>query len=140
MVQAHPRLSQLGTDRRIPIGLHGDAGAMSKQEGLMVLTWNSLLGEGVAADTRFIINLIRKSQLLPENATLEAIYQIAAWSLNSMQSGMWPSRDAFGSILSRGSGSLANGWRASCIQVRGDWQFYAQAFNFGHWRSDCGVC
>ena len=102
IVAAHPRLSETGTDRSVPVGLHGDAGAMSKQEGLMVLTWNSLVGSGVTADTRFVITLIRKPQLPPDQSTLEAIYQIVAWSLNALQQGLSPSADPFGSPLTGG--------------------------------------
>ena len=109
-VQAHPHLANAGTENCVPLGLHGDGGSLSKQEGLFVLTWNSILGEGVTMETRFVITLIKKSQMLANGATLMTIFQIIAWSMNAILLGKHPNRDPFDVPVDGGGGLLANDW------------------------------
>ena len=35
---------------------------------------------------------------------------------------------------------IAAGWRASLIQVRGDWEFYANTLGFPNWATADGMC
>ena len=62
-VRDHPVLTKEMWGRSIPLGLHGDAGAFSSNDSLYVFTWNSLLGEGSSRQTRFIMTVVRKSEL-----------------------------------------------------------------------------
>lgn len=57
----HPHLDGVDKSRLIPLGLHGDAGAFSKQDGLYVFTWNSLLGAGTTRQTRYLMTVVKKS-------------------------------------------------------------------------------
>jgi len=64
--------------RVLPIGLHGDAGAYSKQDSLMVVSWNSLLGFGDTQRTRFVFTFVLKSVYTKE--TLDQLWRIFGWS------------------------------------------------------------
>jgi hypothetical protein len=140
IVQKHPCLAVGGLSHTVPIGLHGDAGAFSKQDSLFVLTWNSLVGQGTTRELRFMVTCVRKSDLLPDGSTLEAIFHVLAWSLNSLLDGFTPHSDPDGLPLDGGGAPLAGPWKGACIQVRGDWQFYCQAFHFPTWNTNERMC
>ena len=53
----------------VPLGLHGDAGAMSKEKLVLVPSWNSLAAQGLTKQTHHIMTLIRKNKLLKNGAT-----------------------------------------------------------------------
>ena len=72
-VRQHPILTQANWDVTAPCGMHGDAGAFSKQESVYLFTFNSLLG-AKANGKRFIFTLIRKSQMV--RGTMDAIMKI----------------------------------------------------------------
>ena len=72
-VRQHPILKQDNWDITVPCGMHGDAGAFSKQESVYLFTFNSLLG-AKANGKRFIFTLIRKSQMV--RGTMDAIMKI----------------------------------------------------------------
>jgi len=139
-VLEHPHLSKSGTSKCIPIGMHGDGGAFNKEDNLIALTFNSLVGQGKTTETRFLITLVKKSQLLSDGSTLNAIFRVITWSFNSLLQGCTPSFDPDGHPISGGGVALANGWHGACIQIRGDWQFYCQAFGLAHWRNDVRMC
>ncbi len=132
----------------IPIGLHGDAGAMSKQKSVLVLTWNSLVAQGSSKQTRHIITVIRKDQLLSNGATLDAIWDIISWSLNALATGKHPKTDHAGKPLNGhkedlADQDLASGRRGVTLQMRGDWQWLCQCFGFPQWncaRNMCWIC
>lgn len=140
VVDSHPTLSQEGLAKCIPLGIHGDGGSFNKQDQLTVLTFNSLVGEGVTKQTRFLITLVKKSKMLDDNSTLDAIFRIIAWSMNSLSVGRFPTTGPSGEVLEGGGGLLAEGWSGTCLQVRGDWAFYSSAFGLPHWRSDENCC
>jgi hypothetical protein len=140
VVQRHPCLAVGDLSHTVPIGLHGDAGAFSNQDSLFVLTWNSLVGQGTTRELRFMATCIRKSDLLPDGSTLEAVFHVLAWSLNSLLEGLTPHSDPDGLPLDGGGSPLAGPWKGACIQVRGDWQFYCQAFNFPAWNTNERMC
>ena len=84
----HPQLDRKLWHRMVPIGMHGDAGSFSKQESLLVISWNSLLGFGRMRQKRFVFCFLRKSEYTEE--TLHRLWKIFAWSLNVMLDGTWP--------------------------------------------------
>ena len=45
-VREHPNLAEHTFPYTIPIGMHADAGAFSKQDSIYVFNWNSLVGRG----------------------------------------------------------------------------------------------
>ena len=140
IVDKHPTLNKDSLENVVPIGIHGDAAAFSHQDGLFILTWNSLVGQGTSKESRFVMTLFKKSELLPDGSTLNAIFRVISWSLNAMLAGKTPEVDEQGCQLNGGGQVLAGRWSAATIQVRGDWQFYSQAFGFPTWRSNDNCC
>ena len=110
----------------IPLGLHGDGGSFYKHESLFVFTWNSLLGTGNTQAKRFVLTVLRKSQMAP--GTLDAIFKVLAWSFNALLSGIAPAEDWEQRPLVDGGQWLAGRWRGALVQVRGDWEFHCQIF------------
>ena len=57
----HPLLHDL--DHTIPIGMHGDGGAYSKQDSVLAISWNSIItpSEKGGRIKRIVFTMIRKS-------------------------------------------------------------------------------
>ena len=130
-VQKHPRLHDLRNT--IPLGVHADAGAFSKQDSLYAISFNSLLGQGTTKDKRFIFTVLRKSEMSAD--TLDYVLRIMAWSFNVLLDGVTPYADDMGRPLLGGGQLLAQGWKGALCQVRGDWSFYCECFYFPQWNS-----
>ena len=140
VVQNHPVLRSGELKHVIPVGLHGDAGAFSNNDSLYVITWNSLVGQGTTREQRFIITVIRKREMLQDGSTLEALFRVIAWSLNALLTGFAPTHDEDGLPLPDGGHELAGPWRGACVQIRGDWQWYNQAFAVPQWNALGRMC
>ena len=123
-VRLHPHIAMERWPFIIPIGLHGDGGAFSKQETVNVLSWNSLLGSGSTLQTRFLFTLIQKSDVVP--ATMEAILRIFGEQMNEL---------AVAHV-----NHLIGSYSAVLSQVRGDWAFYCEVFHFPQWNSALRMC
>ena len=122
----------------LPIGLHGDAGAFSKQDNPFCLSWNGLFGEGQTKFKRYVFTVIKKSDMT--EGTLDAILRILAWSLNAMLAGVTPSTDWLGRALTSGGETLAGGYTGVMCQVRGDWPFYCELFGFPAHNTNINMC
>jgi hypothetical protein len=120
-VRLHPKLHSNNFATMIPLGLHGDAGAYSKQDSLMVISWNSILGRGNTRRKRFVFTFLRKRDYTPE--TLNAVWHIFASSINKLL-----------------ECTEAGGWRATLSQVRGDWAFFCEIFRFPQWNAKDYMC
>lgn len=140
VVDQHPSLDKGSLSKVVPIGIHGDAAAFSHQDGLFILTWNSLVGQGTSKESRFVMTMFKKSDLLQDGSTLNAIFRVISWSLNALLAGVTPEVDENGGKMQGGGKALAGQWSAATIQVRGDWQFFCQAFGFPSWRSSASCC
>ena len=124
------RQHDASTATTVPMGLHCDAGAFTKKEGLYVLTWNSLVSQGRTLQKRFPIAMIKKSQLLPDGSTLDALWEAVAWSFNILATGCMPDKTWDGAAEPAQGKLLCGGWRGLCLQMRGDWQWMCQCFRF----------
>ena len=133
----HPGLVHGMLDKTIPIGMHGDGGAFSKQDSLFVLTWNSLIGGGTTRASRFLMTILKKSEMV--DATLLAVMEILAWSFNVLLTGLQPVLDLLGRPLAA-AGYLAGTFRAALSQLRGDWEFYAELCKFPRWNEIGRMC
>ena len=60
----HPDLAPETYARTLPIGIHGDGGAFSKQENLLTISWNSSVGTGCTIEKRFLFTVILKSYMV----------------------------------------------------------------------------
>ena len=137
-VDSHPGLDPEKLPQTIPVGLYGDAGKYSKQDSLMIFTWNSLLGTGSTITKKFLCTAIRKADVVP--GTYDDILNILSWSFNVMLTGLWPSIDWQGRELEPRPEYLAGGLRACLCQVRGDWEFYTSIFAFPKWNEAERMC
>ena len=80
-------------DHTIPIGMHGDGGAYSKQDSVLVISWNSIIkpSEKGGRTKRIVFTMIRKSDYTPE--TLNEMWRIFSWSVNSLLKREFPNTD-----------------------------------------------
>ena len=139
-VAHHPFLPRAHWPNIIPIGFHGDGGPFSKQDSLFSLSWNSLSISAPTMQSRFLFSVVRKSDMVAD--TMEHLLKVFAWSCNVMLSGQTPHTDWMNNPLLGGGQDLAGGLRRALCQVRGDWEFYCQVFNFGRYNSEfmCPFC
>ena len=141
IVRKHPVLKPSMFEKTIPLGLHGDGAPVYKHESLFTISWNSLQGRGTTIETRFVFTAIRKSQM--GVGTLVALWTYFAFAMNVLLSGVTPSTDWTGAKVPGGGKDLADGWRAACIEGRGDWEFYASALDLPRWdevENCCWIC
>jgi hypothetical protein len=137
-ITKHPSLAQTDFDRTVPLGLHGDGAPVTKTESLFTVSWNSLLGTGKTMDSRFIYTCIRKKDIGP--GTLDALWKYLAWSFDVMMRGEEkPALDYLGQPYT-GEPFDFGGWRGTCIQLRGDWEFYASVLGFPRWNTKENMC
>ena len=138
-VRDHHHLPEARWTKTIPLGLHGDARPFLRQDSAFVISWNELLG---AANKGFgqrrLFTVIRKNDLT--DATLDALWKVFGWSTNVLLSGILPDRDWSGNEVSSGGRYVAEGWRGSLIQIRGDWEFLCSVFRFPYWNAASNMC
>ena len=137
-VSQHPNLAESTWQYTVPLGMHADAGAFSKQDSIYVFSFNSLVGRGSTHQKRFIFTVVKKSLMLPN--TMDEILRIFAWSCNVLLSGVTPHENPYGKAVAGGGQALAGPWRAALCQVRGDWAFFKECFNFPQWNSAVMMC
>ena len=138
-MRQHPNFPRTEWHRTIPLGFHADGGGFNKHDSLFGLSWNSLATTGWSSvQSRFLFTGIRKSDMLPE--TLDLLMKAFSWSANILLTGETPMVDWQNNALRGGGRPLADGWRGQVVQVRGDWQFFCQAFYFAQWNSAEGMC
>jgi hypothetical protein len=138
IVTKHPDLKPSQFSTTIPLGLHGDGAPLSKHDSLFTIGWNSILGSGTTMQQRFVYTCIKKSDMC--EGTLDALWKYLAWSFDVLLSGRTPDRNWLGRPLAGGGQVLAGGFRASCIQLRGDWEFYASVLGFARWNEIDNMC
>ena len=135
IVRDHPGLYPERLHKTLPLGLHGDNGAFSKQDRLFVLSWNSILaslgGSGFAR--RFLFTILKKDSMT--TATLDVLWRVFAWSMNALLTGITPERDWNQQPIEGGGEYIAGGWRGALVQLRGDWEFYANTLGPETWAS-----
>ncbi len=98
--QQHP-LPELHRDPGVcvPIGLHGDDAGVFGAQKMLVLTWGSVARELLTLDGRLLFSVVTYAHVVP-GKTIETLYTILVWSLNSMSEGCWPSVDHLGQHFS----------------------------------------
>ena len=136
--RSHPSLQNMDLSKTIPMGLHGDGAPYAKTDSIFVITWNSLVGQGATAKKRFVFTILRKSEM--NRRTLDTVFRIFAWSMNILLSGVTPAASWVGRALKDGGRDLASGWCGAMCQVRGDWDFYREVFNFPAWNTAIRMC
>jgi hypothetical protein len=138
-VRDHPNLPEALWRKVIPVGIHGDGGSFTKQDSVMVLSWNSLCsGYGPTLDTRLVFTVIRKADCVAD--TIDKLLEALAWSFNTALRGETPSENWVHTPLSGGGQPLRDGYRLAACQVRGDWEFFSDVFHLPRWNTAVNMC
>ena len=137
-VTNHPYLPRDSWDTMIPLSFHGDGGGFNKHDSLFTLSWSSLLGGGPTMQSKFVFTTVKKSEMVDD--TLDHLQEALSWSMNVLLSGETPHLSWKRQPLDGGGVPLANGYRATLCQVRGDWEFYWQLFHFVRWDEKEMMC
>ena len=121
----HGALPEEHWGHTVPLGMHGDGGAFSAQDSLFVIAFNSLVSGGVGEGIvkRFLFTIIRKDDCV--KGTLDELLRIFSYSMNYLLTGITPSKDHNDLPVYGGKEWMSNRFRAALVQVRGDWEFYA---------------
>jgi len=113
-------------------------GPFRSRTRFFVFTLNSLVGEGSTVAKRFVLSIVKKSDMTV--GTLDAMMEVLSWSFNVALSGLSPEIDFAGRPVAGPRTYLANRWRAALVQVRGDWEFYVSTFRFPPWNGAEEMC
>ena len=136
-VKKHPLIKDF--DHTLPLGVHGDAGAFTKHDSLMVISWNGLLGmSGESRVKRFVFTFVRKATYTPE--TLDRIFTLLSWSFNAMARGLEPTLNWDDNPTLLQPSALAGPYTGVLTHIRGDWQFYVEIFQFPPWNGAIRMC
>lgn len=144
----HPVKTHAAFPRRmVPISIYGDGAKVTRDEHMVVLTWNSCLVKGAAIDCKFLMVALPQPHLRPES--LDAVARIIKWSFGCMWDGTWPCTDHLARPWPKHhprawkSGTqLAGDWAAVLTESRGDWEWQAKFFHTptSTTRKPCWLC
>ena len=143
-LQRHP--SRHATpSRRVPVGIHGDAGQMHGGEKITAVSWGGLCRKGTTFDTRLVFVVIKHSQQVAAHGTLFRAFETLAWSMGALVTGVHPACDEMGRpfgpdhepgrallagqpLAPSPEGPLCGAW----AELRGDWEFLRDSLGLKH--------
>ena len=138
---------KLDPNEYAPLGLHGDGVPHTKNKSIECLSWNVC---GVDGCERVLFSCIEKQFCCncgcSGRHTLNAMLDVFCWSARCMVAGRFPTSRHDGAAWAKSDKDRLklNGHapRAVLVQVRGDWSWYKQVFNFPSWanKSICWRC
>ena len=123
--------------------MHGDGCPFAKGQSAEILSWNFM---SLPALERVLFCLIEKSWLCccgcKGKCTFDALLEIMVWSLQCLFSACWPTCrhdktpwSAEDKKCGRDKNNGRFGFAACLQQVRGDWAWYKELFQFKGWAS-----
>ena len=129
-LRLHPSLPKGRWPKTIPLGLHGDGAAFSKQDSVYTFSWNSLIGSGVTMQKRFVCTIIKKTDMT--SGTLDAIAKVLSWSFNALLDGHAPAETWEGKPVAGGGrcDPLAGGGEAHCVKCEATGRFTKSSSTF----------
>ncbi len=138
--------AKLGAPDLWGFGIHGDGvpNNYDKTESAQVISINLPGVGGQFARMRIPLCVLPSAKIAPE--TMDAIFEVIAWSLRHLQVGCHPTcmldeeawHAATDGRRQKMQGPL--GFQASLAEVRGDWDFYSKTFHFPYHSELEGVC
>ncbi len=152
-LREHP-CSWVPAGRRVPLGMHGDAGEMQGGEKVMAVSWGGLCRKGSTLDTRLLFCALKSSEMVKTgHATLFAAFKVLAWSFTSIAKGVHPGQDHLGvpfgdahyperaalagkPLVPSPDGQLHGAW----CELRGDWEFLRDALHTANYWQAKQVC
>ena len=126
------------------VALWGDEAPLTKRDGILLLTYRAMSG---SIRQRVWIACVKKSKLCrcgcSGRCTVNAIYDIIAWSAKALLVGKWPALDHEG----RGFTRPEDTWRreraggplrhqAAILHYCGDWAWFKQICGVRGWQGD----
>ena len=137
--------SKLGVSNTIGLGIHGDGvpNNFDRTESSHVITLNL---PGVGGEFgRLRIPLCVMPSAKMTNETMDAIFEVVAWSLRFLQIGSYPAHRHDGSAWLPSDASRAKKtgpleFRAVLVEIRGDWDFYSKTLHFPFHNELDGCC
>lgn len=116
----------------VPIAVYGDSARVTKDESILVLTWNAVTAfRETAQDSRFVIAAVPTPHLL--ESSIGDLCRVISWSMGAMYDGVFPESDHLGRAWAqhsprsfRAGSVLAKGFSATLCEARGDWEFMAK--------------
>lgn len=147
--QQYCRELQMDPERFIGLGIHGDGVAHQTSGSVEVFSWNFL--NEASGGERFLSAVVDKQYCCQCGCsgrhTTDHIMRVLAWSFTCILNGDYPtSRDdgtAWGKFdKDRRSLKGSLGGRGGILQIRGDWSWYKQIFQFPGWSNNriCWCC
>ncbi len=151
-LQHHPA-THAEPRRRVPIGIHGDAGQMHGGEKILAISWGGLCRTGTTQDARLPFIVIKLSTAAAEHATSFQAFETLSWSMAALARGTHPAHDErgrpfgpshhpdraarAGQPLALGpAGPLCGAW----AELRGDWEFLRDALGLRHHYGAQNLC
>ena len=140
-----------GPWRVAPLGLHGDGAQYTPStragsgKSVYAVSYNYLAGDNRQRARRFLIAVLRKADCCDCGCsgwhTLQALFEVIAWSMQRLRWGVAPSARHDGTpwSLDDRRRRVPDGTplpKAAIVQVRGDWEWLVQAFRFRHYSSE----
>ena len=146
-----------GLENVAPLGLHGDGVQYTSTmraggaKSIYALSYNYLAGNDVQRAKRLLVSTLRKADCCDCGCagwhTFQALYEVIAWSMQHLRSGVAPAARHDGSPWSDKDRKdrLPEGTRleqAALLQIRGDWEWLVQSLRFRHYSSQhlCFLC
>ena len=140
--------------RTIPISIHGDGLPISGvgkswQASAEAFSWCSMLSRGSTLATNFLIHFVYKTLTVKggTHQTMEQIWRLICWSLDSLARGLWPEMDPHGQAWPQGSPdarragtALAGGWCGILWCIRGDLEHFSGCYNLENSNSNSPCC
>ena len=143
-LQRHP-MQHAAPQRRIPVGIHGDAGQMHGGEKITAVSWGGLCRRGTTLDTRLLFIVVKHSEAVAGHATLYRAFETLTWSMGALVTGIHPACDERGEPFgpdhhperaARAGQPLAPGPHGprcgAWSELRGDWEFLRDALGLRH--------
>ena len=72
--------------------------------------------------------------------TAEELFKICAWSCNQLLTGITDEVDWLGCPREGGKQWIANRYRGALVQIRGDWELFANVLNLASWSNQNNMC
>ena len=115
----------------VPVGLHGDDVAITKQDTMLAMSLSGVLGTAGTMESRLAITCFYLRHVA--QGSLDAIYRVVAWSMHFCLLGIFPYCDVNGRPWPRGSSRarkagqrLAGPYRFAYTEIRGDMKFFKE--------------
>ena len=129
----------------ICLGMHGDGVPFGRAgDSLECFSFNLPCSAAKAA-VRIPFTVVQKRYMV-KRETFEAILEVMKWSLQMLALGRWPEARHDGTPFTPDDKKRAKaaGQSLNChgllVELRGDWCFFKQCFNFPAWNSQSGLC